>query len=97
MMEINITEEKENKALSRKELELEVNHRGDPTPKRSEVRAKLAAEEGIEEDLIIVSELNTEYGAALSKGSVKVYDDKESLENIENEYSLERNLGEVNE
>ncbi|PTD94441.1 30S ribosomal protein S24e [archaeon SCG-AAA382B04] len=95
-MDINVTENEKNEALDREEVKLNITHSEESTPKRSEVRAKLAAEQGVKEELIIINELHTDYGNSETKGYVKIYDDKERLEEIENKYTIERNLGEDN-
>lgn len=95
-MDINIVEKEKNPALNREELELEIKHNGESTPKRSEVRAKLAAQEGYNEELIIINELHTKYGGSETRGYVKVYENKEKLNEIENDYAITRNLGENN-
>lgn len=93
-MDIEVVEREENLALDREELELKINHTKEETPKRSEVKAKLAAEEGVDEELIIINELHTKYGASETSGYVKIYDNKDSLKKVENEHIIERNTGE---
>lgn len=93
-MEIKINERNKNAALNREEIKFKITHFGEKTPKRNEVRSKIAAEEGMDKDLIIIDELNTENGSPNTKGYLKVYEDKESLKDIENEYLIERNVGE---
>ncbi|OKY78226.1 MAG: Ribosomal protein S24E [Candidatus Methanohalarchaeum thermophilum] len=91
-MQIKIIETKENPVLDRKELKIDIDHVSEPTPSVDEVKAKLAAEESLDKELIIVDEINTEFGSNRSNGYIKVYEDTDSLKKVENQYMLERNL-----
>lgn len=88
-MEIKIASEKENPLLGRKELWIVV--RAKETPKRSELKTRLAAELGVEEKLIIVDKIKTVAGTSDAEVYVKIYKDEEYLNKIEPTYKIEKN------
>lgn len=88
-MEIKIASEKENPLLGRKELWIVV--RAKKTPKRSELKTRLAAELGVEEKLIIVDKIKTVAGTSDAEVYVKIYKDEEYLNKIEPTYKIEKN------
>ncbi|ADP77239.1 Ribosomal protein S24e [Methanothermus fervidus DSM 2088] len=90
-MEINITEEKRNELLKRKEIKFECLHSGEPTPKRVDVRDKLSSILDVNKELIVIDTLEPRYGEGRCVGYAKIYDSKESLEEIEQEHIIRKN------
>ena len=88
-MEIKIASERENVLLGRKEIWVIV--KGKETPKRAEIKTRLAAELGVDEKLIIIDKINTISGSSEAEVYVKVYKDEEYLKKIEPEYKIKRN------
>ncbi len=90
-MEVEITSKKENPLLSRVEAHFTVFHPGQPSPKREDVREKIAALLSTSKGLVVVDEMNTPFGRNETKGYAKAYEDVDSLRKVENEHLLVRN------
>ncbi|HID09091.1 TPA: 30S ribosomal protein S24e [Candidatus Micrarchaeota archaeon] len=88
-MEIKVASERENPLLGRKELWIVV--RSKETPKRSELKTRLAAELGVDEKLIIVDRIKTMAGTPEVEAYVKIYKDEEFLQKIEPRHKIEKN------
>ncbi|MDN5358164.1 MAG: small subunit ribosomal protein S24e [Candidatus Diapherotrites archaeon] len=88
-MEIKIASERENPLLGRKEMWVVV--RAKETPRRAELKTRLAAELGVDEKLIIIDKIRTIAGTSDSEVYVKVYKDEEYLNKIEPKHMIERN------
>lgn len=93
-MEIDL-EEKANEVLGRTEVSFTVEHDGESTPGRTEVRKKLAALKDADEELVLVRRMDTEYGMPVTHGEATIYDDEQEMREVENDYVIERNLGEA--
>lgn len=92
-MEIDITNETVNDALGRREIDIEVQHDGEATPTKAEVRKKLSATEDADEELVAVKWMRTEYGLPVTKGRVDIYDDAEARDDVESQHIIARNAG----
>lgn len=90
-MEVDITSKKENPLLDRVEVHFTVFHPGQPSPKRQDVREKLAALLNTNQGLVVVDEMNTPFGRNETKGYAKAYESVDGLRSVENEHLLVRN------
>jgi len=90
-MEVRIIDRKENKLLDREELYVIIDHKGEATPKREELRKKIAAMVGKGEDLVVVYKILSMYGAQKSRAIVHVYNNKETILKVEPKHILKRN------
>ena len=90
MKNIVILEERDNPLLYRKELIVEIDHVGEPTPSREEVRKRIAALKGVSENLVIVHTIKPMFGIGKSKAFIKIYQSEEKLKEIEPEYMLKK-------
>ncbi|WGI16987.1 hypothetical protein [Methanonatronarchaeum sp. AMET-Sl] len=97
MMEIDIVERKENPAVKREEIKFKIDHMGNATPTRSEVKAKIAAEEDLTKSLLIVDSLKTKTGLGITEGYAKLYTRMDDLKEIEQKHIIERNVNEKQE
>jgi len=88
-MEIQITTEKENKLLHRKELKIRVSGFG-ATPNRNEVLQLVAAKAGANDSRVVLDKLEQRFGQKEADGYVKVYDTEENKKRYEPEYKLVR-------
>ena len=89
-LEVKVVEDRENVLLNRRELVLEINHPGEGTPTRIDVRKYVAAKYNVELDRVYVIKLDTKTGTNKTIGYVRIYDTVEdSL--IEPEYIRLRN------
>ncbi|MBE0524111.1 MAG: 30S ribosomal protein S24e [Methanosarcinales archaeon] len=89
-MDIEITNEKENHLLDRREITFNISHT-DATPSRGDVKNKLVALLNSQYELVIVDKLATQYGIQNTIGYAKVYSDAKRANEVENKYILERN------
>ncbi len=90
-MDIKILNREENKLLDREELIILIEHRNSATPNRTELRQKLSAMLGIDEKLIVIRKILSEYGKQRSKAFVNVYKSEEIRNKLEPKYILKRN------
>jgi len=91
-LNIEITEEKKNPLIDRLELTIRVDHFGAGTPNRLDVKKKIAAMQGANENLIIVKNLETHFGNSSTKGVVYIYDNTKELQFFEPFHIQVRNL-----
>ncbi len=89
---INILSETENKLLNRKEIEFEITHPTSSTPKRLDIRKKIAAQFNKEENLTLIIQLDTKYGIGLTKGQARLYENATDIKKIEPAYMIKRNM-----
>ncbi|AOV95310.1 hypothetical protein AQV86_05330 [Nanohaloarchaea archaeon SG9] len=93
-MEAKITAVKENPLLDRREVEVEVKHEQEATPSKEGVADRVAAENGLNTDEIDVEHVYTGYGRQESKAFLKVhqqfeYDEELQEETIEEEEDVQ--------
>ncbi len=87
---MQIIERRENKLLDRVEIDFQLNHTGKPTPTRSSVAKSLASlEPGSKTNLIVVKELSTRFGQALTTGIALIYANEEAM-SVEPKYVHQR-------
>ncbi|MGB9636287.1 MAG: 30S ribosomal protein S24e [Thermoplasmata archaeon] len=89
-MEIEIIAKKENPLLSRTEIKFKIVHDKSQTPKREEVRSKLAEMLSASKDVLVIDHMKPRFGISQTIGYAKVYKNKESL-NVERLPVLVRN------
>ncbi|NHJ39120.1 MAG: 30S ribosomal protein S24e [Asgard group archaeon] len=89
-MNIKIIEKNKNKLLDRLEVIFEVESPKE-TPKRLEVKAKVAALINYDEKLVIIKGIHQETGKQQSKGIAHVYESEEVLKRVEPAYLIKRN------
>ncbi|WP_048150032.1 30S ribosomal protein S24e [Palaeococcus ferrophilus] len=89
-MEIRIIEKKENPLLGRTEIYFEVEHEGEPTPSRQEVKGKLVAMLDLNAGTTVIQYIRSNFGSRVSKGYAKVYETRERMLEVEPEYVLRR-------
>lgn len=92
-MEISINSKKENPLLEREEITFTISHDSKETPSKEEIRNKLAALLNIDTQKLFIRKIETEYGAAKSKGAANVYKSSERALLLEPKYIVKRNLG----
>jgi len=90
-MDVKIVERRENKLLDREELYVIIDHKGEATPKREDLRKKIAAMTGKSEDLVVVSKILSMYGMQKSRALIHVYNSKDTLLKVEPKHILKRN------
>jgi small subunit ribosomal protein S24e len=91
-LNIEITEEKKNPLIDRLELTFRVDHFGESTPNRLEVKKKISAIQGSNEKLTIVKNLETHFGSSSTQGVVFIYENSKDLQFYEPFHIQVRNL-----
>lgn len=81
-MEIEIEGRHKNNLLHREEINFEVLN-VKKTPSRKEIRSALAGKLGANEELVMIDEINHEFGSMRIVGFAKRYDSIEDLKRIE--------------
>ena len=89
-MKIEILEEKENKPLSRKEISFRVEHMGTTTPSRADVKSKIVAQFDADASAVVITNLDTQFGIGITKGSARIYSDPEQMKRTEHEFLIKR-------
>ncbi len=82
-----------NEVIGRDELFLRIYHIGSSTPSRKELRSAIASLLGSKENLVVVRNVSTPYGAGYAMARVHVYDSEDVMKRIELKYILDRDAG----
>lgn len=91
-MNINITEQKENKLLGRQEIVASMSFEG-ATPTRQAVQKEIAKLGKTKEDLTIVNEINTTFGTSKATIKANAYDNEENMFAVERKNLVEKHIG----
>lgn len=91
-MEIKVSNEFYNPLLKRKEISLEIEHRGEGTPQRFEIRKRMASKLGAKIENVFVVALHTSTGLQRTLCSLQVYDDPGTASSTVPEHIATRNL-----
>ncbi len=94
-MDVEVTEEKENPLLERKEVVVRISHKGSATPTREDIRKKLSAKLSASDDRLVIGPLDQSYGAATAIAKVKIYKSKERALRVESPHVIRKNFPEV--
>ena len=84
-MEANIVSVRENPLMDRREVDVSLDHEGEATPSEEDVKSRVAAENGIETESIEVESIYTGFGSQKSKATLKVLEDFDYDEDLEEE------------
>ena len=91
-MEIKVSNESYNPLLKRKEITLEIDHTGEGTPQRFDIRKRMASKFNAKIDNVFVVSLDTLTGVQRSTCSLQVYDDPRAASLTVPEHLAVRNL-----
>ncbi|MFX1500940.1 MAG: 30S ribosomal protein S24e, partial [Promethearchaeota archaeon] len=91
-LNIEIMEEKKNPLIDRTELTIRIDHFGEGTPNRLEVKKKVAALQGSDEKLTIIKKLDTHFGSSHTIGKAYIYENSKDLVYFEPFHIQVRNL-----
>jgi len=91
-MEIKVSNEFYNPLLKRKEISLEIEHTGQGTPQRFDIRKRMAAKLNAKIENVFVVSLDTATGLQRSTCSLQVYDDPRVASSTVPEHIAVRNL-----
>ena len=90
-LKIIIDKEFENPLLSRKQIYFRIIHQKLPTPTRTEVRKKIAAQFNADLRKVFITKLDSKYGQELTVGYAKIYDSPAKAREIEPKHIIQRN------
>jgi small subunit ribosomal protein S24e len=96
-MDIEIDAVRENPLLGRRRVTLEVDHEDQATPSREDIKSRFATEKTISEENIEVGTIHTGYGRNSSKTELKVSEDFDYSEDLEEEAETTTEETEVTE
>lgn len=92
-MDVEITKEKENQLLGRKEVHFRLKHEAEgASPSREAARNALIKALRCSPNLLVIDKMRTEFGKKEAVGYAKVYESEERLKEIEREHIIERNF-----
>ena len=89
-MKIKIVEKNTNKLLDRLEVKFEIESTAE-TPKRLEVKDKIAAMVNYDSSLVIIKTIDQQAGSRKSVGIAHAYKTQENLRHVEPEHLIKRN------
>jgi ribosomal protein S24E len=91
-MEIKVSNEFYNPLLKRKEITLEIEHTGEGTPQRFDIRKRMASKLNAKIENVFVVSLDTSTGLQRSNCALQVYDDSRAASSTVPEHVATRNL-----
>ena len=91
-LDIEIIEENKNPLIDRIELQIKIDHFGEGTPNRLEIKKKIAAMKNSDEKLTIIRNIKTLYGGSYAIGKINVYENSKDLQYFEPFHIQVRNL-----
>jgi len=96
-MEVQIESVRNNPLLDRRQVTLAVDHEEEATPSREDIKSRFAAEKTLNEEAIEVGTIKTGYGSNSSITELKVYEEFEYSEDLEEEADTTSETVEVTE
>lgn len=90
-MELQIVEKKDNPLLTRTEVRFKVEHGRASTPKREDVRDKLAGMLNAKKDMVVVDHMTTTFGRGETRGYARIYATVDVMGKVERRFLLKRN------
>ena len=91
-MEIKVSNESYNPMLKRKDITLQIDHKGEGTPQRFEIRKHMASKLNTKIENVFVLSVDTLTGLQKSTCSLQVYEDPRVASSIVPEHLAVRNL-----
>jgi ribosomal protein S24E len=91
-MEIKVSNESYNPLLKRKEITLEIDHSGEGTPQRFDIRKRMASKLNAKIENVFVISLDTSTGMQRTTCALQVYDDPRAASSTIPEHVATRNL-----
>jgi len=91
-MDLEITSKEKNPFLKRQELTFQIKE-SITTPTRKDVKQKIAAITNAKEEVLILNKINHKFGSHSYSGKARIYESKEDLGKIEQQFVIVRNFG----
>ncbi len=92
-MDIEITEQVDNKLFDRQDVKFVMWHKGETTPSRNKVRDLVAGKLGAKSDAVIVDHMESASGMAATRGVARAYKSLEEAKKHERKHFITRNVG----
>jgi len=90
MADIEIVHKRENVLLKRTEVTFKLTHPKEKTPQRDAIRDKIAAHVGGKKEGVIIDNMRSRFGAAVSMGYAKIYESADAAKKMEPRFLLVR-------
>ena len=89
-MELNITSERYNPLLGRREIQVEIIHTGQGTPTRAAAKEFIASKLKLDKDILVIRKMTTKTGMNKTVCEVEIYKDAELVGRIFPKHIIER-------
>jgi ribosomal protein S24E len=89
-MKTKVIEESENKLFSRKEINLEIDHKNAQTPSRAELYKFMSVKFKAPAEQIVLKKMKTGFGSNKSMLKIYIYDNADVISKIENKHFAAR-------
>jgi len=89
-MKTKVLQETENKLFSRKEINLEIDHKNTQTPSRAELYKFMSVKFKAPAEQIVLKKMKTGFGSNKSLAKFYIYDNAEVISNIQNKHFATR-------
>ena len=89
-MKTKVIEETENKLFSRKEINLEIDHKNAQTPSRAELYKFMSVKFKAPAEQIVLKKMKTGFGSNKSMLKIYIYDNVDVISKIENKHFAAR-------
>lgn len=93
MMQLNVLKNYDNKLLDRRDLIIEIDHSGQPTPKKSEVEKMIAEHFKTKPEHVEIVYIFSLSGKAASKVKAKIWNKPIKKEEVKNETQTSQEMG----
>lgn len=91
-MDAKISERTKNPLLGREEILLAIEETKE-TPSRKDLRKKIAALAGANEELVMVVKIEHHFGSKNLSCKARIYESREKMDSVEAKFIVDRNLG----
>lgn len=91
-MDFKIKQDTYNPLLKRKEVHVEIDHDGQGTPSRIDLRKAIATKYGTKPENVYVIDVETKTGTQSAMCSIQIYDDAKTAQNVVPKHIQIRNL-----
>ncbi|MBY8981996.1 MAG: 30S ribosomal protein S24e [Candidatus Lokiarchaeota archaeon] len=91
-LNIDVLEEKKNPLIDRTEVKFRIDHFEKSTPNRLEIKKKISEMHKSKEELTIIKNIKTHFGAFYSTGKVYIYENVKDIKLFEPFHIRVRNL-----
>ncbi|HIH43879.1 MAG TPA: 30S ribosomal protein S24e [Candidatus Methanoperedenaceae archaeon] len=91
-MEIEITGDRTNQLVGRRDIVMRIKHAGTATPGREALKSKIVALLNTKPELVVIKSIDTAFGAQESTGNVSVYTDEKRAKQMTADFLFKRGL-----